>query len=105
MRELPVPLVIVVAIAEALAGSGVIVGGLAVAKQPDVVTSLSALAAAPVLLGAFAMVHWPRWLFAPTESHPMGGREFQVALRGSAFYFRPWSSFRQVHEACDDTAR
>ncbi len=25
-------------------------------------------------------VHWGRWNFVPTESHPMGGMEFQVVL-------------------------
>jgi putative oxidoreductase len=85
--ELPVALVVLVAIAEVLAGVGAIVGGLPMVKQADLVTRLSGLAAAPVLLGAIFMVHWPRWSFAPTESHPMGGMEFQVALLGIAVYF------------------
>jgi putative oxidoreductase len=85
--ELPVPLVAVVAAAEVLAGIGAIVGGLPMVKQADLVTRLSGLAAAPVLVGAIAMVYWPRWSFAPTESHPMGGMEFQVVLLGIAVYF------------------
>lgn len=85
--ELSVPLVAAVAVAEVLAGLGAIVGGLPTVKQADLVTRLSGLAAAPVLVGAIAMVHWPRWSFAPTESHPMGGMEFQVVLLGIALYF------------------
>jgi putative oxidoreductase len=87
MLELPVPLVLIVAVAEVLAGIGAIVGGLPTVKQADLVTRLSGLAAAPVLLGAIAMVHWPRWSFTPTESHPMGGMEFQVVLLGIAVFF------------------
>lgn len=87
MLDVPIALVVVVAIAEVLAGIGAIVGGLPMVKQADLVTRLSGLAAAPVLLGAIAMVHWPRWSFAPTESHPMGGMEFQVVLLGIAVFF------------------
>jgi putative oxidoreductase len=93
--DLPVPIMVLVAIAEVLAGVGAIVGGLPAGilgrlptvKQADIVTRLSGLAAAPVLLGAIFMVHWPRWSFAPSESHPMGGMEFQVVLLGIAVYF------------------
>ncbi|MCZ6735071.1 MAG: hypothetical protein O7C65_04710 [Planctomycetota bacterium] len=31
-------------------------------------------------IGAVVLVHWGRWNFVPTESHPMGGIEFQVFL-------------------------
>jgi putative oxidoreductase len=48
---------------------------------------LAGLAAAPVLIGAIVMVHAPRWSFVPTESHPLGGMEFQVALLGIALFF------------------
>ncbi len=36
------------------------------------------------MLGAIAMVHWRRVNFLPTESHPMGGMEFQLVLRATA---------------------
>ena len=45
------------------------------------------LALIPVMLGAIAMVHRPRWSFVPTESHPMGGMEFQVVLLLLAAWF------------------
>ena len=50
-------------------------------------TRLAGLAAAPVMMGAIAMVHWPQWSFAPSESHPMGGMEFQVTMLCIAIYF------------------
>jgi len=86
MLQLPEFLVAVVGIAEVLAGLGAIVGGLKI-KQADLVTLLSGIAAVPVLVGAIVMVHWPRWSFVPSESHPMGGMEFQVMLLGVALYF------------------
>jgi putative oxidoreductase len=87
MLGLPIGLVLLVGLAEVLAGFGAVLGGLQGFARADLVTRLSGLAAAPVLLGAIAMVHWPRWSFTPTESHPMGGMEFQVVLLGIAAYF------------------
>ena len=87
MLQLPAFVVILVAIAEILAGIGAIVGGLDICKKKDLVTRLTGAAAAPVLLGAIFMVHWPRFSFVPTETHPMGGMEFQLLLLGVALYF------------------
>jgi putative oxidoreductase len=87
MLELSVPLVLLVGLAELLAGLGAVLGGVRSLPYNDVVTRLTGLAAAPVLLGAIALVHAPRWSFVPTESHPMGGMEFQVVLLGLAVYF------------------
>jgi putative oxidoreductase len=39
------------------------------------------------MLGAIAMVHWPRWSFVPSETHPMGGMEFQVVLMLLGLFF------------------
>ena len=86
MLGLPVALVLLVGVAEVLAGVGAVVGGLDRAPHRLLVDRLTALAAAPVLIGAIAMVHWPRWSFVATESHPLGGMEFQVVLLGSALY-------------------
>lgn len=86
MLGLPLIVVLLVAAAEALAGIGAIVGGLNIDKAA-LVNRLTGLAAAPVMLGAIFMVHWPRWSFVPSESHPMGGMEFQVVLLGIALYF------------------
>jgi putative oxidoreductase len=87
MLSLPVGLVLLVGVAELLAGIGAVAGGLARLRNAALVTRLSGLAAAPVLLGAIAMVHFPRWSFVPTDTHPMGGMEFQVVLLGLAVYF------------------
>ena len=87
MLGLPVFLILLVGLAEVLAGAGAVVGGLTNVEKRHLVTRLSGLAAAPVLLGAIAMVHWPRWSFVATETHPMGGMEFQVVLLGIALYF------------------
>ena len=86
MLGLPVALVLLVGAAEVLAGIGAFVGGLERVPQRVLVDRLTGLAAAPVLIGAIALVHWPRWSFVATESHPMGGMEFQVVLLGVALY-------------------
>ena len=87
MLALPLFLVLLVGVAEVLAGIGAVVGGLERAPHRTLVDRLTGLAAAPVLIGAIAMVHWPRWSFVATESHPMGGMEFQVVLLGIALFF------------------
>lgn len=46
----------------------------------DLATRIGALGFIPVLIGAIALRHWPRWSFEPSESFPIGGMEFQVAL-------------------------
>jgi len=86
MLGLPVVLVLLVGVAEVLAGIGAVVGGIERAPHRILINRLTGLAAAPVLVGAIAMVHWPRWSFVATESHPMGGMEFQVVLLGMALY-------------------
>jgi putative oxidoreductase len=32
------------------------------------------------MLGAIANFHWPRWTFVASDTHPMGGMEFQVMM-------------------------
>ena len=86
MLALPVALVVLVGVAEVLAGIGAIVGGIERAPQRALVDRLTGLAAVPVLLGAIVLVHWPKWSFVASESHPMGGMEFQVVLLGIALY-------------------
>ena len=87
MLDLPVALVVLVGIAEVLAGIGAIVGGIERAPYRELVDRLTGLAAVPVLLGAVFMVHWPRWSFVASESHPLGGMEFPVMLLGVALMF------------------
>ena len=83
MMGMPVAAVAMVTFAELAGGIGIIVG----AFKSDLITRLSGLAIAPVMLGAIFMVHWGRWSFSPAEGLPMGGMEFQVGLRLIAVYF------------------
>ena len=83
MMGLPYFVGLLVALAELAAGFGIIIGGFA----SSLITRLSALAVVPVMLGAIFMVHWGQWSFEASETHPMGGAEFQVVLLLVAFYF------------------
>lgn len=76
MTGLPLAMAVLVALAEAGGAVLVFVGGF----TRDWVTRLGALAIIPVMLGAIFMVHWGQWHFMATESHPMGGMQFQVTL-------------------------
>lgn len=76
MTGMPVIVAALVALAEAGGAVLVLVGGF----MKDWMTRLGALAIIPVMLGAIFMVHWGQWAFMATETHPMGGMEFQVTL-------------------------
>jgi len=86
MMGVPIWLWTLVAIFETLGGALIILGGF----LPDWATRLGGLLIIPPMLGAIFMVHWPRWTFVASESHPMGGMEFQVGmvLLGLFFLFR-----------------
>jgi len=86
MLGLPAWLLVLVGLAEVLAGLGALLGGLS-HPLANLATRLSGLAAVPVLIGAIAMFHWPRWSFVASESHPLGGMEFQLLLLGVALWF------------------
>ena len=72
--------VVLVALAETGGGLLVILGGLHNNRLFDLATRVGAALNIPVLVGAIAIVHWGRWNFVPSESHPMGGFEFQAVL-------------------------
>jgi putative oxidoreductase len=95
MMELSLPVATLVAFAELAGGIGVIAG----AFTRDIVTRLAGLAIAPVMVGAIVLVHWPRWSFAPSDSHPMGGMEFQVVLLLIAVYFLLVGNGNQARDA------
>jgi putative oxidoreductase len=76
MAGMPVAVALLVALAEAVGGVLVFVGGF----LKDWVTRVGAAAIIPVMLGAIFMVHWGQWHFMATETHPMGGMQFQVTL-------------------------
>ncbi|NBC84596.1 MAG: DoxX family membrane protein [Bacteroidetes bacterium] len=77
------PMAVLAAVMETAGGALVFIGGLG----NDMLTRLGGLLIAPVMGGAIAMVHWGQWSFAPSETHPMGGMEFQVTLLFIALYF------------------
>ncbi|MDX1563054.1 MAG: DoxX family protein [Gammaproteobacteria bacterium] len=83
MMSLSLPIAALVAFAELAGGLGIVAG----AFTKDIVTRLAGLAIIPVMLGAIFMVHWGKWSFTPSETHPMGGMEFQVVLLLIALYF------------------
>jgi putative oxidoreductase len=72
--------VVLVALAETGGGLLILIGGLRNDAIFDMATRVGAALNIPVLIGAITIVHWGRWNFVPTESHPMGGFEFQAVL-------------------------
>lgn len=86
--QLPVIVVLLVALAEAAGGALVLLGGFV---KGDFVgrwmTRLDALMIIPVMIGAIAMVHRGQWNFVPADSHPLGGMQFQVTLLLISLYF------------------
>ena len=76
MAGLPVAVALLVALSEVAGSILVALGG----ALRDWMTRLGAIALMPVMLGAIFMVHWGQWHFMVTETHPMGGMQFQVTL-------------------------
>ncbi len=72
--------VVLVAFAETAGGFLVLFGGFRRDKISDLATRIGAALNIPVIVGAISIVHWGRWNFVPSETHPMGGFEFQAVL-------------------------
>jgi len=72
--------VVLVALAETAGGILVIAGGLGRDRLFDLATRVGAALNIPVIIGAITIIHWGRWNFVPSETHPMGGFEFQAVL-------------------------
>ena len=83
MMQLSLLVAVLVALAETVGGVLVLAG----AFGRDWVTRLGAAMFVPVMLGAISMVHWGQWSFMATDTHPMGGMEFQVTLLLISLYF------------------
>ncbi len=64
-----------------------VLGGLLTGSLGDLLTRLAGICAIAVLLGAISVVHWGQWSFAPSETHPLGGMEFQVTLIAVSLFF------------------
>ncbi len=72
--------VVLVALAETGGGLLVLFGGFRDNVISDLATRIGAALNIPVMIGAIAIVHWGQWNFVPSETHPMGGFQFQAAL-------------------------
>lgn len=90
MMMIPLWVAALVATCELLGGLFVLSGGLTGWLDhtlADMLTRMGGAVVAPVLVGAIVMFHWGQWSFVPTESHPMGGMEYQMVLLSLALYF------------------
>lgn len=72
--------VVLVAAAETAGGLLVLLGGFRDDVISDLATRVGAALNIPVMIGAIAIVHWGQWNFLPSETHPMGGIQFQTVL-------------------------
>ena len=72
--------VVLVALAETVGGLLVLAGGFRADRISDLATRLGAALNIPVIIGAITIVHWGQWNFVPSDTHPMGGFEFQAVL-------------------------
>jgi putative oxidoreductase len=72
--------VVLVALAETAGGLLVLAGGFRNDRISDLATRIGAALNIPVIIGAITIVHWGQWNFVPSETHPMGGFEFQAVL-------------------------
>jgi len=84
MMGLPVPVALLVALAEMAGGLGILAGPL---LRRDWITRLGGLATVPVMIGAIGMVHLGQWSFVASDTHPMGGMEFQVLLLALGLWY------------------
>lgn len=80
---LPLWVAVLVPVAEVGGSLALLVGGF----WNGVLTKAGGLAISAVMVGAISLVHWGQWGFLPTETHPLGGMEFQVVLLAVALYF------------------
>ncbi len=81
-QMLPISYLEVVLVAAAETGGGLLMllGGFRNDAISDLATRIGAALNIPVIIGAISIVHWGRWNFVPSETHPMGGFEFQAVL-------------------------
>ncbi len=88
MLQLPISTVLLVALAETVGGAFILLGGASkVTPSAAWLTRLGAAMLVPVMAGAIVMVHWGQWTFVPSQTHPLGGMEFQVVLLLVSLYF------------------
>lgn len=83
MMNMPVLAVAMLAMMETVGALLLLLGGF----SREWMTRVGALLLLPVMLGAIFMIHWGQWNFAPSQTHPMGGIEFQFTLVMIQLYF------------------
>ena len=83
MMEMSESSIILLAFAELVGGMLIVLGGLGL----EWASRIGGLAIIPPMLGAITLVHWGQWRFTPSETHPIGGMEFQVVLLLLAVFF------------------
>ena len=89
VQMLPISYLEVVLVAAAETGGGLLVllGAFGNGGLSDLATRIGAALNLPVMIGAISIVHWGRWNFVPSDTHPMGGFEFQAVLILIMLYF------------------
>jgi len=86
MLPISYTMVVLVALAETGGGLLVLLGGFRDDAMSDLATRVGAALNIPVMIGAIALIHWGQWNFLPSETHPMGGFEFQAVLTLVSLY-------------------
>ena len=81
IMKMPVAAVAMIALFETVGALLVLLGGC----LKDWMTRIGALLICPIMLGAIK-IHWGQWSFMPSETHPVGGIEFQTVLLFIALY-------------------
>jgi putative oxidoreductase len=84
--SMPKYLIYIVGVFEVFAGILILLGGLSRTRLVWA-TRLSSIIVIVIMGFAIKMVHWGQWAFMPSETHGMGGMEFQVSLILLALYF------------------
>ncbi|ROU01151.1 DoxX family protein [Histidinibacterium lentulum] len=84
---MPVFVWALVAIGEVAAGLGLLFGGAVTTRAGDLATRVSGAVIAVIMVGAIWLVHWGQWSNIPSETHPMGGMEFQTLLLALGLYY------------------
>jgi putative oxidoreductase len=84
---LPLWLWTLVAVVEVAAGLALLAGGAVRSRLGDLATRAGGLGVIAIMLGAIALVHWGQWSALPSETHPVGGMEFQTLLLATGLVF------------------
>jgi putative oxidoreductase len=84
---MPVWLWTLVAVVEIVAGLALVAGGALRSTIGDLLTRVGGVSVIAIMLGAIALVHWGQWSALPSETHPVGGMEFQTLLLATGLYF------------------